>query len=116
VFRTLERIDAVLYVQRFIRHPGYDLRVLVLDGRPLGAMRRYARDGFKTNISCQGRAEPCIPGDDDVIRALRADGVPGWRAFRQATQMDVAARLVEWLAEHRRNRESRPPQLSLVRA
>ncbi|MCA9054528.1 MAG: ATP-grasp domain-containing protein, partial [Planctomycetaceae bacterium] len=42
VFRTLERIQAVLYLQRFVVHPGYDLRILVLDGNVLGGMRRYA--------------------------------------------------------------------------
>jgi ribosomal protein S6--L-glutamate ligase len=125
VFRTLERIDAVLYLQRFIRHPGYDLRVLVLGGRPIGAMRRYASDGFRTNIACKGRGESVIPSDDDVRRALLAtevigatfagvdlltgpdgepyvvevNGVPGWQGFQKATGIDVAARLVEWLAE-----------------
>lgn len=123
VFRTLERIQAVLYLQRFIRHPGYDLRILVLDGRPLGAMRRYAADGFRTNIACQGRAEAIVPSDEDVARALKAteaigatfagvdlltgpggepyvievNGVPGWKGFQQATRIDVAARLIGWL-------------------
>ena len=36
-FHTLERLGAVLYLQRMIRHPGHDLRVFVLGGRVLGS-------------------------------------------------------------------------------
>ena len=123
-FRTLERIQAVLYLQQFIHHPGYDLRVLVLDGRPLGAIRRYATTGFKTNVACQAEAETAILTDEEVHLALRAtetigahfagvdllagpdsqryvievNGVPGWRAFQSTTGIDVAARLIEWIA------------------
>ena len=39
-FRTLERLQAVLYVQEFVPHEGCDVRVIVLDGRVIGAMRR----------------------------------------------------------------------------
>lgn len=124
VFRTLERIDAVLYLQRFIPHPGYDLRVLVLEGKSLGGMRRYASDGFRTNIACNGRGEAWTPSDAELRLALKAaetigatfagvdllcgaDGepyvievnaVPGWKAFRQATGVDVAATLLDWLS------------------
>ena len=53
--------------------PGHDLRVFVLGGRVLGAMRRHAPAGeWRTNVSLGGRAEPC---------RLDADGrAPGPRA------------------------------------
>ncbi len=38
-FHTLERLGAILYLQQFVRHPGHDLRVFVLKGSVLGAMR-----------------------------------------------------------------------------
>ncbi|MEZ6067804.1 MAG: RimK family alpha-L-glutamate ligase [Planctomycetaceae bacterium] len=121
VFRTLERVDAVLYLQRFIDHPGYDLRVLVLDDQPLGAMRRYATNGFRTNVACQGRAVAVEPTDEEVRLAIEAtrvigariagidllrdaegrtsvievNGVPGWQAFQRATGIDVAGRLID---------------------
>ena len=124
VFRTLERINAVLYLQRFIPHPGYDLRVLVLDGRVIGGMRRYASDGFRTNIACQGTGEAYEPDDEERRLALKAaetigapfsgvdllkgangenyvieiNAIPGWKAFQKATGIDVAAILLEWLA------------------
>src|SRR5437588_388762 len=43
VFRTLERTQAVLYLQRFVRHPGWDLRAFVVGDKVLAAMRRHAR-------------------------------------------------------------------------
>jgi ribosomal protein S6--L-glutamate ligase len=119
-FRTLERIQAVLYVQRFIENQGFDVRVLVLGGRVLAAMRRRANGDFRTNVSCQAIAESHSPTDEEVQRALGAaqavgahfagidllyglDGtcyvievnaVPGWRALQRVTGMDVAAAVI----------------------
>lgn len=119
VFRTLERIDAVIYLQEFIHHPGYDTRVLWLDGRPLGAIRRHS-DDFRTNISRQARAVPHEASDHELQLAAAAvdatgcrfagvdlltddagqtyvievNAVPGWQGFQRATGTDVAAALV----------------------
>ena len=41
-FRTLDRTQVVLYLQQFVRHPGWDLRLFVLGDRILAAMKRYA--------------------------------------------------------------------------
>ncbi len=125
-FRTLERTQAVLYLQRFVPHPGWDLRVLVLGGRVLAAMRRHARDDWRTNVAQGGRAEAVTPTDAEARLALRAaaavgapaagvdllpgpggDGyvvlevnaVPGWRALAPACGVDVAAALVRFAAE-----------------
>jgi RimK family alpha-L-glutamate ligase len=126
-FRALERTQAVLYLQRFVPHPGWDLRVLVLDGRVLAAMRRHARGDWRTNVAQGGRAEAVAPTDVEARLALRAatavgavfagvdllpgpDGgysvlevnaVPGWRALAPACGVDVAAAVVRHLAgEH----------------
>ncbi len=40
-FRTLERIGAILYLQKFIRHSGWDLRVFILNCEVLAAMERH---------------------------------------------------------------------------
>ena len=120
-FRTLERLDAVLYLQRFVDHPGCDIRVLVLDGRVLGGMRRVSDGDFRTNVSREGRGEAHAVTDTEAEWALRAaaatgarfagidilydrDGngfvievnaVPGWRAFEKVTGMDVARIVIE---------------------
>ncbi|NOX52976.1 MAG: 30S ribosomal protein S6--L-glutamate ligase, partial [Planctomycetes bacterium] len=55
-FGTLERLGSVLYVQRFIPNPGFDVRVLVLDGQVLGAIRRRCRGDFRANVAQQAEA------------------------------------------------------------
>ncbi len=127
VFRTLERLQAVLYLQRFVRHPGYDIRVLVLDGRPIGAVRRINPDDFRTNVSRNARAETHDATDREIEFALRAarctdarfagvdllydergelfvievNAVPGWRAFERTTGIPVADRVIESLERTR---------------
>ncbi|MGD9853640.1 MAG: RimK family alpha-L-glutamate ligase [Planctomycetaceae bacterium] len=122
-FRTLERTQAVLYLQRFVEHEGYDLRVLVLDGAVLGAFKRRSPHDFRTNMARSATGEPHELTDREhelAVRAVRATGtifggvdllydctgrcfvlevnaVPGWQAFRKVTGVDVAARMVEWL-------------------
>jgi ribosomal protein S6--L-glutamate ligase len=122
-FRTLERIQAVLYVQRFIENEGFDVRVLVLGRQVLGAMRRRANGDFRTNISCRAIAEKHLLTDDEIQTALGAaeatgaqfagvdllygrdetcyvievNAVPGWRAFQRVTGVDVAAAVISSL-------------------
>jgi ribosomal protein S6--L-glutamate ligase len=125
-FQTLERLGAVIYAQKAVRHPGHDVRAFVLGGRVLGAIRRFAPEGdWRTNVAVGGRAEPCTldPGVERLaLRAAEAVGadmagvdlledhdrgtpvvievnaVPGWRALARATGVDVAS---EVLAELR---------------
>jgi len=122
-FRTLERLQTILYVQQFIHHPGWDLRVFVLGGRVLTAMRRHAKDDWRTNIAQGGRAEPftlnaeeerlalaaaaavgtnvagidLLPRPDGGYHVLEVNAVPGWRALAPATGVDVASEIVRFL-------------------
>jgi RimK family alpha-L-glutamate ligase len=124
-FRTLELSQAVLYLQQFVRHPGWDLRVFVVGGRVLAAMRRYANDGWRTNVSLGGRAEAVTLNADEVKLALAAaaavgaevagvdllptpsgerivlevNGVPGWRALAAACNLDVASAVIRYVAK-----------------
>ncbi|MDA1251432.1 MAG: RimK family alpha-L-glutamate ligase [Planctomycetota bacterium] len=76
-FRTLERIDAVLYLQEFIPHAGFDTRVLVLGGRILGGMRRFGDGDFRTNVARSARSERHLPTDQECELALRAAAATG---------------------------------------
>ena len=131
-FRTLEQLNAVLYLQAFIDHGGYDDRVLLLDGEVIGGMRRRASEDFRTNISQQGLAEPWTPETQDIELArgaaqatgtclagvdlisnstgqrmvLEVNAVPGWRALARVNSIDVASRLVTWI-ETRAGRSAR---------
>src|SRR5438128_3777076 len=53
-FRTLERLQSVLYLQRYVDHPGWDLRAFVLGGKVIAAIRRRAKEGWRTNVAQGG--------------------------------------------------------------
>jgi len=123
VFQALEAIGSVLYLQKFIPHEGYDLRLLVVGQQVLGMRRRNATD-WRTNISRGAVAEPLevtdelarlarqaadavgaplagvdlLPGKDGRLYALEVNAVPGWRALAEVTGVDVAALVLEHLA------------------
>ncbi len=116
VFSALVRVQAVLYLQRFVPHPGYDYRLLVLGERVL-AIKRTNPNDWRTNVARGAVAEAFQPSDEMVDLARRAaqavgalwagvdllpglDGrlytlevnaVPGWRAVAAAHDIDVAA-------------------------
>src|SRR5262249_5369045 len=76
-FRTLERTQSVLYLQRFIPHPGWDLRAFVLAGRVIAAMKRWANGDWRTNVAQGGRAEPARLTEEQEWLALAAAEVLG---------------------------------------
>ena len=126
-FRTLERLGCVLYVQRYVRNPGYDVRAFVLGGRVLGSIRRHAARGeWRTNVAVGGRPEACPLGPEAgrlALRSARAVGavmagvdllpdldsggwtvlevnaVPGWKALGASTGVDVAAAILSDLRD-----------------
>jgi ribosomal protein S6--L-glutamate ligase len=115
----------VLYVQKFIAHPGWDLRAFVIDDRIVAAMRRRARGGWRTNVAQGGAAEPVrlnadqtelalraaravgcpvagvdlLPGPNSEWYVLEVNAVPGWRALAPVTGVDVPAEMLRFLAE-----------------
>lgn len=122
-FRTLERSQSVLYLQKFIAHPGWDLRAFVLGSRVIAAMRRRA-GGWRTNVAQGGSAEPAqltteeeqlalraaravgasvagidlLPGPAGERYVLEVNAVPGWRALAPVAGVDIAAALLRFLA------------------
>jgi RimK family alpha-L-glutamate ligase len=122
VFRTIEQINGVFYVQRTIEHDGTDIRAFVLYGRVLGAIERRA-SGWRTNLARGGTArsivltEPLaslavraaaavgadyagvdlLTGRDGTTYVLEVNGIPGWKGLQEATGLDVAGRLVDYL-------------------
>ena len=122
-FHVLERTGQVIYQQRFVRHPGWDLRAFVIGGRVLAAMRRTARGDWRTNVAQGGTAERAalsaaeatlgvraaeavgcpvagvdlLPGPGGEMYVIEVNAVPGWRALAEATGVDVAADVVRYL-------------------
>lgn len=126
-FRTIERTQSILYLQRFVDHPGCDLRVMVLNGRILGGMQRCCPDDFRVNVSRSGHARQVSltsEQEDWAIRSAAAvgaplagidlltdregrsyvievNGVPGWQAFQRVTGCDVASEVIGFLERRR---------------
>ena len=122
VFRTLETLRGVYYVQRTIDHGGCDVRAFVVGGRGIGAIERSA-PGWKTNLARGGRARSVtldpgqtelalaaaravgadyagvdlLPARDGTVYVVEVNGIPGWRGLQEATSLDVAAMIVELL-------------------
>jgi RimK family alpha-L-glutamate ligase len=123
-FRTLERLQSVLYLQRYVEHPGWDLRAFVLGGRVVAAMRRTANGGWRTNVAQGGRAEKTtltaeqerlalraaqtlgviaagidlLPGPNGDWFVLEVNAVPGWRALAPVTGTDIPRLMLSQLS------------------
>lgn len=122
-FHALARTGQVVYQQRFVRHPGWDLRAFVIGGRVLAGMRRTACGDWRTNVAQGGTAEAVeldsassalavraadavgclvagvdlLPGPDGALTVIEVNAVPGWRALAAVTGRDVAADVVRYL-------------------
>jgi len=123
VFRTIEQIRGVYYIQRTVDHDGTDIRAFVLGGRVIAAIERRAA-GWRTNLARGGAARTLslseqlsalavraaaavgadyagvdlVTGRDGTTYVLEVNGIPGWRGLQEATGLDIAGRLVDHLA------------------
>ncbi len=123
VFRTLEQIRAVYYLQRTVDHDGVDVRAFVIGGKIAAAIERRA-SGWRTNLargaaaqvvklseeakSLALRAAAAVGADyagvdlvtdrDGQTQVLEVNGIPGWKGLQQATGLDVAGALIEYLS------------------
>jgi RimK family alpha-L-glutamate ligase len=121
-FRMLSQLGGVLYVQEFIPHDGFDLRVLVI-GERMFAIRRRSEHDWRTNVSRGATAEPVeltaelanaarratdavgaplagvdlLPGRDGELYALEVNAIPGWQALAAALEIDIARVVLEFV-------------------
>lgn len=128
LMELMEFVDSLnstvnLLIQEYIdAKPGQDIRVFVINGKPIGAMLRKSIDGsFKANISRGGvgelfpmndeieflAAETCkimgldIGGidllfDKDGYKICEANSSPGFEGFEKACGMNVAKEIVKY--------------------
>ena len=114
----------ILLVQEYVdTKPGEDLRVFVVGGKVIGAMKRHAPEGdFRANISNGGYGEPfevnseidflareaariCgleIAGidllfDKDGYTICEANSAPGFEGFEKYCQVDIAGQIAQYL-------------------
>jgi RimK family alpha-L-glutamate ligase len=121
VFGTIQQIGQVLYVQQFLDHLGYDIRVLVIGDKRFSIKRFGPKGDWRTNITLGGRAEPheitatelemanrCVdavggsvlgidllPLRDGRLVAIEVNAVPGWKGLSEALNVDIASEVIE---------------------
>jgi RimK family alpha-L-glutamate ligase len=118
-----ESAGAVAYLQEFVPHDGWDVRILLVGNESFAIRRFAAGDEWRTNVSLGGRPEAFSPPADwvDLARAasqaveteiagvdllpaldgrvfiLEVNAVPGWRGLEAATGTPVADTVVRHL-------------------
>lgn len=119
------QLDAVVYLQEFISHAGFDHRAFVLNGKVIAAMKRSHVSDWRTNLARGAIAEPIELSEHECQLAIQAaatlkvdvagvdllhrpdgqavilevNGVPGWQGISQATDIDIACKVVQYVAE-----------------
>jgi ribosomal protein S6--L-glutamate ligase len=125
-FKTFEQLGSVFYLQEYVEHEGCDLRLLVIGDDVLG-MKRCNPSDWRTNISRGAVGTPLrvtselaelayraaravgaplagvdlLPARDGRLLAIEVNAVPGWRALAEVTGVDVADRVLKFLAAAR---------------
>ena len=122
-FHVLEHTGQVIYQQRFVKHPGWDLREFVIAGRVIAAMRRSSHGDWRTNVAQGGTAEnvklsdtavslairaaeavgcpvagvDLLPGPNGELYVIEVNAVPGWKALAPVSGVDVAKAIMQFL-------------------
>jgi len=122
IFRALEFQHQVMYLQEFIEHGNYDLRIFVLGGQVLAAMRRFSPNSWKTNISLGATPIPykptveieelaikaaevlgCEVAGVDILESSRGpliielNSQPGWRGLQTVTSFNIADEIIKYV-------------------
>lgn len=123
-FQSRWQSASVLYLQEFIAHDGFDIRVLLI-GDEVFAMRRCNDSDWRTNVSRGARTEPLELTDEllklarqaaEVIQAplagvdvllapsgqpyvLEVNAVPGWKALARTVGVDISRCVWDYLTE-----------------
>ncbi len=127
VIEAFHGLKARIIVQEFIREAGgADLRVFVVDGQVVGAMKRTAKEGeFRSNLHRGGSAEiVSLSAEEeqtaiksarvmgmgvagvDLLRSergplvLEVNSSPGLQGIEKATGVDIAGKIVEYLEKN----------------
>ena len=119
-FKALTQLQSVIYLQEYIAHPGFDIRVLVM-GKKTWVIRRTHPSDWRTNLSRGAIAEAIQPDPEwlrlatqatEVVGAtvagvdlllddanqpwvIEVNAVPGWKGLAETLEVDIAHDLLQ---------------------
>ncbi len=120
VFKALELGRSIFYLQEFIPHAHWDIRVFIVGNRVIAAMVRRA-EGWKTNVARGASVEPLELSKELMEMSLKAaavlevdyvgvdilkaesggyyvtelNGIPGWKGLQTVTDVNIAEKIAE---------------------
>ncbi|MFN5182017.1 MAG: 30S ribosomal protein S6--L-glutamate ligase [Bacteroidota bacterium] len=130
VIEAFYKLQANMLVQEFIKEAkGADIRVFVVDGQIVGAMKRQAREGeFRSNLHRGGSAQVIKLSPEERATALKAvkklglgiagvdmlqsergplimevNSSPGLEGIEAATGVDIATKIIEYVERNEFN-------------
>ncbi len=131
VVEAFLKLEANMLVQEFIQEAkGADLRVFIVDGQIVGAMKRQAKDGeFRSNLHRGGTATVIQLSSEERATAIKAakklglgiagvdllqssrgplvmevNSSPGLEGIEGATGIDIASRIIEYVERNEFNK------------
>lgn len=121
IFRTLEFNHQIIYLQEFLPHGNYDLRIFVLGNSVLSSMKRVS-NSWKTNVSLGAKPAPYKPSkeiEDLAIKAaniigcevagvdilesengpviLEVNSQPGWKGLQSVSKVNIADEIIAYI-------------------
>ena len=119
-FKMLDQLNSVIYLQEFLPHEGFDLRLFVVGNHVLG-MKRVNADDWRTNVALGAKSEKLevtdeladiarrsaasvgasvtgvdvLPARDGNLYVLEVNAVPGWKSLAKTVNTDVGALVLE---------------------
>ncbi|MGZ3885300.1 MAG: RimK family alpha-L-glutamate ligase, partial [Bacteroidia bacterium] len=130
VIEAFLKLNASLLVQEFIKEAkGADIRVFVVDGQIVGAMKRQAKEGeFRSNLHRGGTATVIQLSPEERATAIKAakklglgiagvdllqsergplvmevNSSPGLEGIEGATGLDIAGKIIEYVERNEFN-------------
>lgn len=131
VIEAFLKLEANMLVQEFIKEAkGADLRVFIVDGQVVGAMKRQAKAGeFRSNLHRGGSAKVIKLSDEERATAIKAakklglgiagvdllqssrgplvmevNSSPGLEGIEGATKVDIAGKIIEYVERNEFNK------------
>ena len=65
------------YIQRYVKRPPRDIRVIMVGGKISASIYRYSGDGWKTNLYLGGKVERAVLGKDETEIIMKVSDLFG---------------------------------------